>query len=67
MFDGVFWFYLVWFGTPAFFIVFLAVTPSKRKWILEARHVILFGQKECQDKLLHTLKEKFKKKRGKRK
>ena len=64
MLDGVL-FAVVLFGIPAFFIVFLAVTPSKQKWILDARYAILYGNKERQNKLLHTLKEKFKKKRRK--
>lgn len=62
MFDSVFWSILVWGGISTFLVMFILVAPFKWKWILEARHSIVFGHKGRQNKLLHTLKETFKNK-----
>jgi len=67
MFDPIFWFILVWLGPSAVLIVFLAVTPSQAEWIVEARRAVLFGDEERGKRLLHWLKGKFRKRRGKRK
>ena len=61
MFDSVFMSILVCLGLPTFLLLFILVTPSKQKWVLEARYEILFGPKERQERLLHMLKEKLKK------
>jgi len=61
MIDEALFSVIIVFGIPGFLSLFVLFTPSKAKWILDARYMILYGNTEWTRRLLRRLKGKFKK------